>query len=111
LTSRGWVDPVPDPLLLRKSGSAGNRTRDLCICSLRYDFSQARDFFFFSRCIKTNSEDSYSENTGCLSLHLYSRLGSGMYFLLCLLRLFGASLFQNQSRSESRWNWRVYKIL
>jgi hypothetical protein len=31
--SRGWVDPVPDPLLLRKSGSAGNRSRDLCICS------------------------------------------------------------------------------
>ena len=25
--------PVPDPLLLRKSGSAGDRTRDLCICS------------------------------------------------------------------------------
>jgi hypothetical protein len=25
--SRVWVDPVPDPLLLRKSGSAGNRTR------------------------------------------------------------------------------------
>jgi len=33
LTSQGWVNPVPDPLLLRKSGSAGNRTRDLCICS------------------------------------------------------------------------------
>ena len=33
LTSRGWVDPVPDLLLLRKSGSAVNRTRDLCICS------------------------------------------------------------------------------
>jgi hypothetical protein len=27
LTSRGWVDPVPDTLLLRKSVSAGNRTR------------------------------------------------------------------------------------
>jgi hypothetical protein len=27
LYSRGWVDPVPDPLLLRKSGSTGNRTR------------------------------------------------------------------------------------
>jgi hypothetical protein len=27
LYSRGWVDPVPDPLLLRKSDSAGNRTR------------------------------------------------------------------------------------
>jgi hypothetical protein len=28
LYSRGWVDPVPDPILLRKSGSAANRTRD-----------------------------------------------------------------------------------
>jgi hypothetical protein len=27
LFSWGWVDPVPDPLLLRKSGSAGNPTR------------------------------------------------------------------------------------
>jgi hypothetical protein len=27
LYSRGWVDPVTDPLLLRKSSSAGNRTR------------------------------------------------------------------------------------
>jgi hypothetical protein len=26
LYSRGWVDPVLDPLLLRKSGSSGNRT-------------------------------------------------------------------------------------
>jgi hypothetical protein len=25
--SRGLMDPVPDPLLLRKCGSAGNRTR------------------------------------------------------------------------------------
>jgi hypothetical protein len=32
VVSRGWVDPVPDLLLLRKSGSAGNRTRDLWIC-------------------------------------------------------------------------------
>ena len=31
--SRGWVHPVPDPLPLRKSGSAWNRTLDLCICS------------------------------------------------------------------------------
>jgi hypothetical protein len=27
LYSRGSVDPVPDPLVLRKCGSAGNRTR------------------------------------------------------------------------------------
>jgi hypothetical protein len=32
LSSRGWVDTIPDPLLLRKPGSAGNRTRDLWIC-------------------------------------------------------------------------------
>jgi hypothetical protein len=28
------VDPVPDHLLLRKSGRAGNRTRDLWLCRL-----------------------------------------------------------------------------
>jgi hypothetical protein len=33
LYSRGWVDPVPDPLLLRKYDSVGNRTRDLWMCS------------------------------------------------------------------------------
>ena len=27
------MDPVPNPLLLRKSGRAGNQTRDLCTCS------------------------------------------------------------------------------
>jgi hypothetical protein len=32
LSSRGWMDPVPYPLLHRKSGSAGNRTRDLRLC-------------------------------------------------------------------------------
>jgi hypothetical protein len=30
---KGWVDPVPDPLLFRKSLSAGNRTRDLWVYS------------------------------------------------------------------------------
>jgi hypothetical protein len=33
MSTRHWVDPVPDPLLLRKSGRARNRTRDLWICS------------------------------------------------------------------------------
>jgi hypothetical protein len=33
LSSQGWVDPVPDPLLLRKSGSARNGTQDLWVCS------------------------------------------------------------------------------
>jgi hypothetical protein len=33
LSTRGWEDSVSDPILLRKSGSAVNRTRDLWICS------------------------------------------------------------------------------
>jgi hypothetical protein len=30
---KGWVGPVPESLLLRKSGSGGNRTRDLWVSS------------------------------------------------------------------------------
>jgi hypothetical protein len=30
---KGWVDPVPNPLLLRKSGNAENRTRDIWVSS------------------------------------------------------------------------------
>jgi hypothetical protein len=33
--SWGRVDTVPDPLLVRESGSIGNRTWDFCICSHR----------------------------------------------------------------------------
>jgi hypothetical protein len=36
LYSRGWVDPAPDPLLLRKFGSAGNRTWDLWASSQEF---------------------------------------------------------------------------
>jgi hypothetical protein len=36
LSSRGWVGPVPDTLLVRQSGSAGNRTRDLWIFSQKF---------------------------------------------------------------------------
>jgi hypothetical protein len=33
ILTRAWVDPIPDPLLLRKFGSAGYRTRDLWVSS------------------------------------------------------------------------------
>jgi hypothetical protein len=33
LSSRGWMDPAPDPLLIRKSGSAGNQAWDLWVSS------------------------------------------------------------------------------
>jgi hypothetical protein len=53
LYSRGWVDPVPDPLLLRKSGSAGNRTRTSGSVARNSDtrlqgrsFNAAMDTFF-----------------------------------------------------------------
>jgi hypothetical protein len=32
----GWVDPVQDPLLLRKSGNVKIRTRDLWVCSQKF---------------------------------------------------------------------------
>jgi hypothetical protein len=31
--SQGWLDSVPDPLFLRKSGNDGNRSRNLWICN------------------------------------------------------------------------------
>jgi hypothetical protein len=49
LYSRGWVDPVPDPLLLRKSGSAKNRKPDLWICS-----QELWPLFITYQAIKTN---------------------------------------------------------
>jgi hypothetical protein len=33
LSSQGWGDSVPDPILLRKSGSAGNQNGDLWVYS------------------------------------------------------------------------------
>jgi hypothetical protein len=45
LYSRGWEDPVPEPPLLRKSGSAGNRIRTsrsvASGCSYNHEISQA----------------------------------------------------------------------
>jgi hypothetical protein len=36
LSSWGWMDSVPDPLLLWKCGRAGNRTRYLWVCSQEF---------------------------------------------------------------------------
>jgi hypothetical protein len=43
------VDPVPDPLLLRKSGSAGNRTRTSGSVGRNYDH-RGGQFMAFSVC-------------------------------------------------------------
>jgi hypothetical protein len=46
LYSWGWVDPVPDPLLHRKSGSAGNRTQTSG-CVARNTDHQAKEAVYF----------------------------------------------------------------
>jgi hypothetical protein len=51
LHSRDWVDPVPYPLFYRKSGTAGNRTRDLCTCSQEL-WPLEHTQIFVNRCIE-----------------------------------------------------------
>jgi hypothetical protein len=65
LYSRGWVDPVAGPLLLRKTGSTGNRTQDLWICSqdLLITRPQKRSTFFYItyiNSVRTSQEAQYS---------------------------------------------------
>jgi hypothetical protein len=46
------VDPVPDPLLLRKSGSAGNRTRPSRSVARNFDHYPTEEVFHMSQIIK-----------------------------------------------------------
>jgi hypothetical protein len=73
LSSRGWVDPVPDPQLVRKSGSAGNRTRDLWPLDHRGHIWVKRKLIFSKETIQAGTEhvnpsddgpNSYSEVLG-----------------------------------------------
>jgi hypothetical protein len=67
LYSRRWRDPVPDPLLLRKSGSTGNRTRvsrSVARKSKQLDQRGDRDNYVHVKifaCIYT-WEENYSSN-------------------------------------------------
>jgi hypothetical protein len=56
LSSRGWVDPIPDLLLLRKSGSAVNQTRDLWVTSQELWPLDHRDSPYFLRTWPKGSE-------------------------------------------------------
>jgi hypothetical protein len=84
LFSRGWVDPVPDPLLLRTSDSAGNQTRDLWICSqelLPLDHrggpapSNWRQFYSQICRIERVLQDHCYLCTGCYTALVISNLG------------------------------------
>jgi hypothetical protein len=55
LYSRGWVDPVPDPLLLTKSGSAGNRTLTSGSVARNSDHQATEAVYFLLHNIYINS--------------------------------------------------------
>jgi hypothetical protein len=63
LYSRGWVDPAPDPLLLRKSGSAGNRTlTSESVARTLTTRPQRRSTFFYItyiNSVRTSQETQY----------------------------------------------------
>jgi hypothetical protein len=62
LYSGGWMDPVPYPPFLRKSDSAGNRTRDLWICSQELWPLYHRSGRNIPREIQIYGESSYRAN-------------------------------------------------
>ena len=53
------MDPVPDPLLLRKSGSAGDRTQDLCICSQKLRPLDHRGGLYYETLIKIENKTMF----------------------------------------------------
>jgi hypothetical protein len=62
LYSRGCVDPVAGPLLLRKSGSAGNRTRSSGSVARNSDHRGGPNTVTASVKIKKERQFSYSLN-------------------------------------------------
>jgi hypothetical protein len=63
LYSRGWVDHVPDSLLLRKSGSSGNRTRTSGSVARNSDHCTIETYRFFSVCYIFSSPEWWWSST------------------------------------------------
>jgi len=109
LTSRGWVDPVPDPLLLRKSGSAGDRTRDLCICSQKLSPLDHRGGPF--RTLRADKKETYctsnnySRDSYCFAYHLTIISTRAIFFTLRVYFLF-LLIFLSQGEVEHSSNFR-----
>jgi hypothetical protein len=66
LYSRGWVDPVLDPLLLRKSGSAGNRTRTSGSVAAAFFTASGSGISQQTAERKVNGQAACALNTGCV---------------------------------------------
>jgi hypothetical protein len=60
------VDPIPDPLLLRKSGSDGNRTKNLWICSQKLWPLDHRS----GQIVATCSTNQWYFSSNCMVSHL-----------------------------------------
>jgi hypothetical protein len=85
------VDPVQGPLLRRKSGSAGNRTRDLCVSSRELCRPQRRSLITFQKYILVLyvPVDTYcTEASVCQNLTTTTRSEDFfIYFGFCLRRI------------------------
>jgi hypothetical protein len=79
LCSRDGMDPVPDPLLLRKSGSDGNRTRTSESVAKKSEHQTTEDVIsfqiIFKNSVRTSLETHYFSATHItpLTAQLYSR--------------------------------------
>jgi hypothetical protein len=65
LSSRSWVGRVPDPLPLRKSGIAGNRTWDHWVCSQEFWLLEHRGGLSLSSLARIRKQIQFPEN--CVS--------------------------------------------
>jgi hypothetical protein len=94
LSSWGWVDPIPDHLLLRKSGRAGDRTRDLWICS--------------QKLWPLDHRGSVKQNLNCLVwFKMYSSCNVAWHYILTqtLFPLESSNFWDIKSCSPLKINW------
>jgi hypothetical protein len=102
LHSRGWVDPVPDPLLLRKSGNAGNRTRTFGSVARNSDhWPQRRSTFFYITYINSVRTSLEAHTSPLCSQKLWPLTTEAVYFLLRNTQKF--SLYLTGSTIQELW--------
>jgi hypothetical protein len=86
------VDPVPDPLLLWKFGSAGNRTRDLWKCGQKlWPLDHRRSSIRFIQ--TTNKNIGSKVTTFCSMCHYYTHCWSSLCITACYRDLTFLSLY------------------
>jgi hypothetical protein len=94
LSSRGLVNPVLDPLLLRMSVSAGNRTRELWVCSQELWLQRRSSIMILHKTFRMQYLFLYSSIIHRLSIYLKMRQSSHRNLVLSKARL--ADKIQNK---------------